>query len=170
MQHAVIKKCGTIQNYLYFTQKPQFSIEERFPRENVFQAKANLWPLFVLSGCHCKFLGVLYKPVIHTSLKILNELEHVGVHVILCWRLHGILNGSQLKQHWWSFHFVLHVGKKTHLFNSSAEMKGTWPTVMPRGCNLFTHLCVEVRNTAGDEVADNIHLLSVCEARLIWAE
>lgn len=36
-----------------------------------------------------------------------------------------ILKGSQVKQHWWSFHSALYDVGKTYLFHSSADMKET---------------------------------------------
>lgn len=59
--------------------------------------------------------------------------------VLTCWKEAKLNNVGGLS--------ILHC--KPYLFHSGAEMKEIWPTV-PRGCNLFTHLSIEVKNTAGD--------------------
>ncbi len=152
------KKCETIQNHLYFTKKPQRFLQGRFTRENIFSTNVNLWLLYVLSPCHCILVSILLASNTHKAENLLQLVKqnrtkiqwiftadtnmHVLLNVLTYWKEAKFSNigGLSILRCMWG---------KIYLFHSSAEMKETWPT-MPRGCNLFTHLCAEVKNTAGD--------------------
>lgn len=77
---------------------------------------------------------LLLKAIIHNSI-IKSVFTFQSYNILKGWR------GIQVKQHWWSLCGVV-CGVKACLFHSSDEIKETWPTVMPQGCNLFTCLCL----------------------------
>lgn len=157
-----------------YPKKPQRSLQGRFARENIFSTNVNVWLFNVLSSCRCVLVSIQLGSKTHTHRHVKIFLQLVKQNrAETQWVFTGETNTAALVCMSYFVHierepssttlvvFALHVGK-TYRCRDESNLSHRDAPRLPR---IYTSLCIEVKNAAGDGDRQHSSTVSVFHLR-----